>query len=269
MNISLALSLVAFVFYQKINIYNYPFFFAPAQQQKPSCVLLLTMSPSRSPNSDEDAGPSKKKIKVEEASTEPPTSKQSNLHQFFASSKLSSPKSSQPNNGGDRSKENKGNDNSTTADADAKHDSEALDKKSLNNNPKENNEESIPDPIIPKEVTSQSNARWKVVENCMLVRTIPKEEPRSKAAAFDVDGTIFNWRIPGWPSRFEHYELWSANVITKLQKLHDKEGYKLVLISNQGAIRGAFNGKKVRLVMVTCLRFSFISIDCLTFPLIS
>jgi DNA 3'-phosphatase len=101
--------------------------------------------------------------------------------------------------------------------------------------------------IIPRLVPPDRLARWKVKHQCLLIRTVPKEPPRSKAAAFDLDGTLLVWRIAGWPSRYEHYELWNSSVIPKLQQLHD-DGYKLVIFSNQGAIRTAVEGKKATFV---------------------
>lgn len=83
---------------------------------------------------------------------------------------------------------------------------------------------------------------------CLLIRNVPKEPPRTKVAALDLDGTLLVWRIAGWPSRYEHYELWNSTVIPKLQRLYDQDGYKLVIFSNQGAIRGAFSGKKATFV---------------------
>ena len=68
-----------------------------------------------------------------------------------------------------------------------------------------------------------------------------------KIAAFDVDGTLVNWTIGNgmWPSRLEHYELWSStSVIDKLRSLYDKDGYHLLLVSNQGGIQKAHTGKK-------------------------
>jgi DNA 3'-phosphatase len=104
------------------------------------------------------------------------------------------------------------------------------------------------DVIIPCYVPSDPKAEWSVVQNCMLVRSMKKEEPRTKAAAFDVDGTLLVWRTAGWPSKFEDYELWNLTVLDKLRELHDHQGYKLVFLSNQGAIRGAFTGKKATFV---------------------
>lgn len=103
------------------------------------------------------------------------------------------------------------------------------------------------EPIIPRLVPPDRLARWKVKHQCLLIRTLPKEPPRTKAAAFDLDGTLLVWRIAGWPSRYEHYELWNSSVIPKLQQLHD-DGYKLVIFSNQGAIRTAVEGKKATFV---------------------
>ena len=59
------------------------------------------------------------------------------------------------------------------------------------------------------------------------------------------------WRTGGnatkWPSKLEHYELWSSTIPAQLRALHD-DGYKLVLVSNQGAVRRAHDGKKATLV---------------------
>ena len=99
-------------------------------------------------------------------------------------------------------------------------------------------------PIIPHQVKPEKGARWRVLHNCLLVRTVPTEEPRTKVASFDLDGTLLVWRIAGWPSQYQHYELWNATgVASKFRTLHD-EGYKLVIFSNQGAIRSAVTGKK-------------------------
>jgi hypothetical protein len=46
------------------------------------------------------------------------------------------------------------------------------------------------EPIIPRLVPPDRLARWKVKHQCLLIRTVPKEPPRSKAAAFDLDGTL-------------------------------------------------------------------------------
>ena len=54
---------------------------------------------------------------------------------------------------------------------------------------------------------------------------------------FYCSGTLLVWRIAGWPSKFEDYELWNADVVTKLRDLYDNQGYQLVIFSNQGGIR--------------------------------
>ena len=118
---------------------------------------------------------------------------------------------------------------------------------SINHKNNNRNDNSVPEPIIPKQVAPNPKARWKIIKDCMLVRCIKTEEPREKVAAFDVDGTLLVWRVAGWPSKFQDYELWSSGVVSKLQTLHD-QGYKLVLFSNQGAIRSAVTGKKATFV---------------------
>lgn len=103
-------------------------------------------------------------------------------------------------------------------------------------------------PIIPYPVEQDQSASWKISENNALwIRTYPCES-RVKAAAFDLDGTLLHWRIAGWPSKFEHYELWNASVVAKLQSLHDNDHYKLIIFTNQGAIRSALSGKKATFV---------------------
>ena len=41
----------------------------------------------------------------------------------------------------------------------------------------------------------------------------PLFHPRQKAAAFDVDGTLFNWVNATWPKSLRDYELWSEQVV--------------------------------------------------------
>eukprot|EP00977_Amphora_coffeiformis_P019599 scaffold7349_cov173-Amphora_coffeaeformis.AAC.80 len=99
--------------------------------------------------------------------------------------------------------------------------------------------------IIPQ-VVPWSESKWKVHEMAVIYRQAgPK---RSKVAAFDMDGTLLVWRTSGWPSKLTDYELWNNAVIPKLRQLYDDENYQLILISNQGAIRGAFTGKKATTV---------------------
>jgi len=97
--------------------------------------------------------------------------------------------------------------------------------------------------IIPTPVPPARNASWNTYRGACIYRKVSKEPPRTKVAAFDLDGTLVEWRISGWPSEMEHYELWNSTVVPKLQALYD-DGYKLVIFSNQGAIRGALQGKK-------------------------
>jgi DNA 3'-phosphatase len=106
------------------------------------------------------------------------------------------------------------------------------------------------EPIHPKLVQPARNVSWQSYQDTIvLLRKIAKEEPRTKIAAFDLDGTLFVWSGSSgfWPSQPKHYELWSTGVITKLRELYD-EGYKLVLFSNQGGIQKAHQGKKATLV---------------------
>ena len=105
-------------------------------------------------------------------------------------------------------------------------------------------------PIIPKNTSFSKHAMWKVYRKACIVRC-HRPNPsssRTKVAGLDLDGTLLVWRSASWPSRFEHYELWNNQVISKLQDLYDNQNYRLVIFSNQGSIRQAFDGKKATLV---------------------
>jgi DNA 3'-phosphatase len=105
------------------------------------------------------------------------------------------------------------------------------------------------EPIIPRSVPASLKATWNVYQNACIYRKVRGEvNERTKLAAFDLDGTLLTWRIDGWPSKFEHYELWNATVIDRLRRLYDEEDYRLVVFSNQGLIRQAFTGVKATFV---------------------
>eukprot|EP00978_Attheya_sp_CCMP212_P021111 scaffold61263_cov44-Attheya_sp.AAC.3 len=102
----------------------------------------------------------------------------------------------------------------------------------------------IPDPIVPK-LLVDSNATWFMRDNCVLVRRPQGQcqvESSRKVAGFDLDQTLFLWKCAGWPSRPEHYELWSSAVISKFQMLH-QNNYQIIIFTNQGGIRSAVEGK--------------------------
>jgi bifunctional polynucleotide phosphatase/kinase len=99
------------------------------------------------------------------------------------------------------------------------------------------------EPIVGREVRTNSNINWSTHAGCLLLRTVGDYSPRDKIAGFDLDNTIVNWRCAGWPSRLEHYELWNHDVIEKCRILHDS-GYRLVIFTNQGGIRSALTGKR-------------------------
>jgi bifunctional polynucleotide phosphatase/kinase len=109
----------------------------------------------------------------------------------------------------------------------------------------------VPDPIVPKAVKTPYTVMWQSVkDNLVIVRKPSNESPRTKVAAFDLDGTLVAWSssFAGfWPSQLNHYELWNSRVPTILRQLHD-DGYKLLLFSNQGGIQKAHAGKKATLI---------------------
>ncbi|CAJ1960046.1 unnamed protein product [Cylindrotheca closterium] len=107
--------------------------------------------------------------------------------------------------------------------------------------------DAIPKPMIPSTVSPPQNVIWNSPMDSVIIRKVRGEKPRKKVAAMDLDGTLTVWRISGWPSRLEHYELWSSTIPSQLRSLHD-DGHKLVIFSNQGAIRKSHDGKKATLV---------------------
>ena len=100
-------------------------------------------------------------------------------------------------------------------------------------------------PIVAKEVKTPKSVSWVSLHSQhLLVRCPVIFNPKEKVAGFDLDSTLVNWNLPPgiFPSHVHQYELWNASVIDKLRKF-DKEGYKIVVFSNQGGIKGALQGK--------------------------
>ncbi|GBF92780.1 bifunctional polynucleotide phosphatase kinase [Raphidocelis subcapitata] len=68
-------------------------------------------------------------------------------------------------------------------------------------------------------------------------------EPCEKIAAFDLDGTLVNVKSGAkWPKSADDWKPFNKHVAKKLQELSE-EGYKIVIFSNQGGIKGALGGK--------------------------
>jgi len=98
-----------------------------------------------------------------------------------------------------------------------------------------------PDPENPRfKISDSDRGCWRTQRGCLLVRTVDDEPARTKVAAFDLDNTLVSWRT-SHPSSLKQYELWNSCVVKRLRGLHD-DGYKLVIITNQGGIRKSLYG---------------------------
>ncbi|VEU37297.1 unnamed protein product [Pseudo-nitzschia multistriata] len=114
--------------------------------------------------------------------------------------------------------------------------------------------------IVPKQVPA-SAATWDSLHDKFVLVRRPRlrsrasgadpSTPRTRVAAFDLDGTLLNWasETPGfWPSQLHHYELWNSTVVDRMRQLYDRENHLLIIVTNQGGIQGAHTGKKATLL---------------------
>ena len=106
-------------------------------------------------------------------------------------------------------------------------------------------------PKAPKKEAGPKPANWDVCseeacpEQSVIAHLPPGEHAKeglSKIAAFDFDGTLVNTKM-GTPfaKDKDDWREYNASVREKLQSLVD-DGYKLVVFTNQGAIRKALHG---------------------------
>lgn len=201
----------------------------------------LEKSRTKRPISCDDQDPKAKKQSKQTEAASSDLGFQTNLHSYFSSSKATkATKSASPSIAGEM-KENQPIEGAEKP------------RPVVAKTAGELKSDEIPSPMIPK-VLKQSwnnNGTWRSVENEMVLIRKPgkKEKPRDKVAAFDLDGTLFIWKTSGWPSQLSHYELWASTVPERMRDLHDK-GFKLLLVSNQGGIQTAHEGKKAQLVKV-------------------
>jgi len=91
---------------------------------------------------------------------------------------------------------------------------------------------------------------WKAVHESMLVRDDPGCKPNHRVAAFDLDDTLQKTRSgrPGYMvTDLSDFVPWNPHVAPKLRALHEC-GYKIVIFSNQGGVKGAMDGKRADVV---------------------
>ena len=126
--------------------------------------------------------------------------------------------------------------------------------------PKDN--DGIPPPLFPAATPTPPTITWQSLKNNhILMRRSspmffgananggsPQDTPRSKVAAFDMDGTLFVWRCSGYPNNFADYEVWNRTMFDKMRDLYQNQGYQLLIISNQGYIQKAHTGKTAQRV---------------------
>ena len=125
------------------------------------------------------------------------------------------------------------------------------------NDPKD--DDGIPPPLLPTATPTPPTITWQSLKNHhILMRrsspmffgggknnggSPPDTTPRSKVAAFDMDGTLFVWRCSGYPNNLADYEVWNRTIFDKMRDLYQNQGYQLLIISNQGYIQKAHTGK--------------------------
>ena len=202
------------------------------------------------PNDDDlTREPAKKKAKLNDdtGKSEPEAAKiqhQSSLSSFFSFSNIKKAEKKQASESGVSMSTPSSANGSAKIDLPTNHD---------NGDKKVVAVSSSTEAVVPTQV-SPSSAIWQSLHDSFVLirkpklRSIADSTPRQKVAAFDMDGTLVNWVGDFWPSKMTHYELWNTSVITKMQHLYDKEGYLIVIFTNQGGIQGAHNGKKASLL---------------------
>jgi hypothetical protein len=88
-------------------------------------------------------------------------------------------------------------------------------------------------------------SQWSDLHASLLVRNDPTSLPNAKIAAFDLDDTLQKTKSgnPGYMAPIGDFMFWSPEVAPKLRKLH-AAGYKIVIFTNQGGVKGALQGKR-------------------------
>jgi bifunctional polynucleotide phosphatase/kinase len=98
--------------------------------------------------------------------------------------------------------------------------------------------------------SSSSAPRWSTHHDALLARTEAACAPCAKIAAFDLDDTLQKTRSgqKGYMvTDVNDFVDWSADVAPTLRRLH-ATGYKIVIFSNQGGVKGAMTGKRADVV---------------------
>jgi len=141
--------------------------------------------------------------------------------------------------------------------------------------PNKNSKNDIPPPLIPTPTPTPHSITWQSLKNqhILIRRPAPMffggkttgastdTSPRTKVAAFDMDGTLFIWRYPGYPNQLSDYEVWNSTIFEKMKDLYRNQGYQLLIISNQGYIQKAHTGKTAERVQ-HLINWIAIQIDC-------
>lgn len=74
-------------------------------------------------------------------------------------------------------------------------------------------------------------------------------QPSKKIAAFDLDGTIVVTKTKSaFPKDENDYRVFNQSVPERLKAL-ERDGHRIVILSNQGGIKGAIDGKQAQKVM--------------------
>ena len=91
--------------------------------------------------------------------------------------------------------------------------------------------------------------RWSALHQSLLTRTDTACVPNARIAAFDLDDTLQKTKSgrPGYLATVGDFIFWSDEVRPKLRALHAR-GYKIIIFTNQGGVKGALQGKRAETV---------------------